>query len=232
MSKLEDFDIDGLTLVLNNELDFIVAALQQNEAQSNLRIDNVKLKLGQGKESAAPFENSLDANRYPTEEPWEVELQYTIGQSNRSQIASGQENRTEEKLLLENFKNVSLQKLKGIDKIWLKKWSSIGVKNINDLVKIDSEKVIDFSKKEQSIVPLEHHSKALLLLEIVIPNSLEAFKNVSLETFLLNDIQTLKQFFGNKISVAQLSNYQRQARILLLVFDIDFIKKQPITVLS
>lgn len=232
MSQLKDFDIDSLTLVLNNELDFVVAALQQNEAQSNLRVEKVKLKLGQRQESAAPFINSLDGNRYPSEEPWEVELQYSLDHSKSVSSVYGSESEIQEKLLLENFKDVSIQKIKGIDDFWLKKWSKIGVKTIGDLAKIAPEKVVEFSKNQNNIAPIEHYSKCSLLQEIGIQNSLQGFENITLETLLLTSTESLKALFSHKISIPQLSNYQRQSRLLLIVFDMEFIKSLPVTMLG
>lgn len=229
MSTIKDFDIDTLTLLLHEELNFVANAINQNQQESGFAIERMKLKMGQKHDVSDPFISVLDAARYPDEEDWEIELAYKAG--DEQFISNLSDNSTfDEALLIEKFAKEKLSKIKGVSKSWLKKWSKSNVQTIGDLAKMTAGEVKNFAERHHSINPILHYSTVLTLNQKIQPLRFKQFSGITLEDVLINDAQILKRIFLNKLTLPEILIIQNQVRILFLAFDVSFVKKLTLAV--
>lgn len=225
MSKLVNFDIDSLTLKLNDELNVIVSEINSSNISSGMIVDGVKVRMGQKPTDSAPFVNNLNSARYPDEEPWEIEVNYRIGSRTQTEQFLGSQI-----VLAKNVADKPVKYVKGINSFWERRWNEVGVATIGELMLCDEEKVLELCKKAKSIVPLDHHSRVLLLNQKVNTLAIDSLLSLKLTEVLFNKTDDLQQLFGFHLSGQQIAEIQHCAQILLIVFDASFFQSLTMAV--
>jgi hypothetical protein len=224
MSKLRDFDMNQLLLMLHGELRLAFNAAQSAEKETNLRVESVNIKMGQKSVSGSGEEpenvSLLDAERYPDEEDWQVSLRYRYGDPIPdipgslmwfSSATSG--------LVLDRLKSIPVKDIKGVDRVWETILHQANILTIEDLADIPNEKIRELCRAQNSLFPLEFQTKVLMLAREFNPLKFPEYYNISLTVFLLQSNQELKKLFGGKLSEPEISSLKAMASIVCLVID-------------
>lgn len=224
MSKLQDFDLNQLLLMLHGEMRLAFTAAQSAEKETRLRVDCVNVKMGQKSISGSGEEpenvSLLDAERYPDEEDWQVSLSYRYGDPIPDIPGSLMWVSSETSgLVLDRLKSIPVKEVKGVDKVWESILLQAKILTIEDLANIPNEKIRELCRTQNSLLPLEFQTKVLLLSREFNPLKFSMYYNIPLTEFLLQSNQELKKLFGGKVSEPEISSLKAMASIVCLVID-------------
>ena len=239
MSKLTDFDINELVLQLHSELKIAFEVANSAEQQKGLQLETVNARIGRKKDNEEDNNGNesnfelLNAERYPAEEDWEIEVTYKHGDplpdipQSQNWITS-----SESQLVFKRLGNTQLMHIKGISLVWEKRLNKEGLFTIEDLALASSIKISEICNLYNSIAPIEFQTKVLLIIRDFTPIVFPKFKNIPLSALLLKTRNDLKKLFEHKLSGPEISNLKTMAAIIYLVFDKSFADKLRLELLT
>lgn len=224
MSKLGDFDVSQLMLMLHGELQQAFDASQGVEPVARLRVDRVNVRIGQKglqQETADPEHLSLlDPVRYPDEENWEINLSYGYGDPIPGHPGGGVwVSSATAGLVLERLKDIPVRKVKGVDRVWNQRLGELGIKTIGNLADCPSEKIRQLCLTYRSLQPLEFRTLVLLLARDFTPLRFSEFYDLSLPDILLSGSDILKSAFRGKMSEPEIIGLKSMAAIICTIID-------------
>lgn len=239
MSTLKDFDLNELVLQLHSELQFAFEVANAAEKQVGLRLENVKARLGRKKNQDSENGNNgdnlniLNAERYPDQEDWELEVSYKYGDP-LPDIPQSQTwiSTSASRLVLERLGKTQVLNLKGISRVWEKRLRLAGISTIEDIATASHEKIMGLCRQFNSLTPLEFQIKVLLLVRDFSPINYSQFKNTYLHLLLTESQSDLKKLFKGKLSGPEISSLKAMASVIYLVFDKRFTFKLKLGLLT
>lgn len=211
-----------------------------NSAGNQAGMQMQKLKVKFGKQNVAELNDDeeedpllLNSERYPSDEDWELEVDYKYGDPvpnlPTSQIWSVG---TNSQLILERLADTEIIKIKGVSNIWKSKLNNEGIKTVGDLAKTSNEKIISICRKYGSMKPLEFQTKVLLLVRDFKPLQFKLFLKLPLNYLLEKSTTELKRIFQNKLSGPEISELRALASVIYLCFDKDLSSKLKMSLIS
>ncbi|PLX12507.1 MAG: hypothetical protein C0598_05845 [Marinilabiliales bacterium] len=237
MNTLSNFDVNELILQLHGELKFAFEVANSTGKQAGMQMQKLKVKFG--KQNLAEVNDDdeesilLNSDRYPSDEDWELEVDYKYGDPVPDVPSS--ENwsvGTNSQLVLERLANNDIIEIKGVSTYWKSKLFDEGIKSVGDLAKTSNEKIISICNKYGSMKPLEFQTKVLLLVRDFKPLKFKIFANIPLFYLLEKPMLELKRIFQNKLSGPEISELRAIASIVFLCFDKDLSSKFKMELLS
>lgn len=225
MSKIEQFDIDQLLLNLHGELSQVMAGAAVGKDGTRFQIQRLNFRMGQQLEDEQ--ENSLDAERYPSKENWQVELSYEPGKDVLLGVEEKQSISCSD-LMLERLSEHPLEVIKGLSTYWTKRWDEIGVKTIGSLYKFQPQKLWDIFETPDSQL-LAHYSQVQQLQIEFPPLLFSKLKEEPLEIFWKYDVYQLQKRL-QPLSVQQVQMYRNLAWRVATILDLSFVQSQKMEI--
>jgi hypothetical protein len=224
MSKLGDFDVNQLMLMLHGEMKQAFDATQDLEDAAKLRVDEVRLKIGQKeqgeKEAGHEKISLLDPERYPDEESWEINLSYRYGDPIPGHPGGGEwMTSVTAGLVLDRLKNIPVSNVKGIDRVWNSRFAEAGIKTLGDLASCPGEKIRQLGRTYRTLQPLEFQTLVLLLERQFTPLQYTEFHGLLLTDILWSGSEASGKLFKGKLSEPEIVSLKAMAAIICTVID-------------
>lgn len=222
MTKLSEFDIDELVLQLHEELKYAFHLAQVEQLGDRFRIDTLKAKMGRKNLRVTDSNkeiNLLNSDKYPDEEDWEIEVNYS-----RKQDPSGIETFSagfNDRSLLDNLKDLPLSSLKGINVYWQEIYSKGNINNFGDLATMPHEAVLTLCKNKNTFLPLEFQTKVLLLNQRITRFKHPDFSKTSFGDISLKSDSDLKLLFSSRLTAIEISQIRNVSNLLMMIIDKD-----------
>ncbi len=231
MSTLNDFDINELVLQLHGELKFAFEVANAAEKEIGMQLQTVKARLGRkdivdGSVNNGDNLNGLNSDRYPDKEDWELEVSYKYGEPAEGMpISQNWVNTTDSRLILERLAKEKVVMVKGVSKVWVRKFASSNIITIEDLALASQSKISALCKQFNSFAPMEFQTKVLLLVRDFNPLQFSTFNDLKLLVLVEKSLENLKKVFRGKLSGPEISNLKVMASVIYLVLDKRFTEK-------
>jgi len=222
MTKLTEFDIDELVFQIHEDLKLAFHLAQVDQLSGSFQIDSVRARLGRkdlDKLASPGNRNLLNPERYPDEEDWEIELNYS--KRNNTCIDKKSFASPSDPLLFENLKGLPLSSLKGISEHWQRVFTDVNVLTLGDLADLPETQIHDMCKKLHTFLPQEFQTKVVLLKQPLL-----MVEKIEGEHLLFKDIamcseNELKTIFSNHFTNNEIRRIKNTIDLLMLVLDKD-----------
>jgi len=219
VSKIDQFDIDQLLLNLHGELSQVMAGAAVGKDGTRLQIQRLDFRMGQRLENEQ--ENSLDAERYPSKEDWQVELTYEpgkavlLGADEKASI-----NRSD--LLIKRLSDQPLNVIKGLSTYWSEQWGEFGVSSLGALASFKMQNLLE--KIPSTPSQMVNHYSLVQQLQFEFPPLLnEHLYQKSLALFWEGAIVQLKKELS-PLSEQQIQTFQHLAWRMATILDLSFVQ--------
>ena len=220
MTKLAEFDINELVVQLHDELKLAFHLAQVEQLGNKFQIDTLKAKLGRKdlKVSDSDDEtNLLRSDKYPNEEDWEIEVNYS--RRNDFRGFEIQNSKLTDHLLLDKLQHLPLSSLKGISVYWQGIFKKISVLNFGDLSKMSEENIKTLCSNHNSFLPLEFQIKVLLLNHRIMLSDLPGISSLRFVDIILKSDQQLMSMFNNKLTKIEIAEIKNISQLLMILID-------------
>lgn len=236
MSTLNNFDVNELILQLHGELKFAFEVANSTGKQAGMQLNQLKVKFGKKNLSDMGDDDTrilLNSHRYPSDEDWELELDYKYGDPIRDLPISQNWTAGEtSQLVLGRLADVGVENIKGVSHIWNERLNRAGLSNIKQLALVSDEVIQEMCRVYGSLKPLEFQTKVLLLVRNFNPLQYSQFHSYPLLILLNRSTNELKKLFLDKLSGPQISDLRAMASVINLCLDKKLCKKLKISLLS
>jgi len=237
MSTLNNFDVNELILQLHGELKFAFEVANSTGKQAEMQLNKLKIKFGKqnlidsGTDDDEPF--ALDSERYPSDEDWELEVDYKYGDPvpNLPLSQNWSTDKTSQ-IVLDRLADVEVENIKGVSVFWKQKLNKAGIYNIKQLALSSSDKVQKLCNNNRSLNPLEFQTKVLLMVRNFNPLRFSQFNNIPLLTLLNRSTSSLKKVFLEKLSGPEILDLRAMASVISLCLDKRLCEKLKLDLLS
>lgn len=232
MTTIANFDIDELVIQLHEELKLAFHMAQVDDLSDRYQIESVKAKIG--RKDLGTSENEINHNvlnpvRYPDEEDWEIEVSYS--KKDRNSLNQSINVRVSNSLLLDKLKYLPLSSLKGISAFWEKVFSDQKIQTIGELVKLTEAEIHRICNNQNSFLPLEFQTKAMLLNQPVTLAKKPDFKALLLDAIALKSEDELIEMFENRLTRIEVRELRAISNLLMMVLDKDIYLKLSLDML-
>ncbi len=236
MSTLSNFDVNELILQLHGELKFAFEVANSTGKQAGMQMDKLKVKFGKQNLADLTDEDEsilLNSERYPSDEDWELEVDYKYGDKVPNLPSSQNWSvGTDSQMVLNRLKDTDIIKIKGVNTFWRSNLDREGIKTVGDLARTSADSIVSICKKYDSMKPLEFQTKVLLLVREFKPLQFKLFSRLPLFYLLEKPNTELKRVFQNKLSGPEISELRAMASIIYLCFDKDLASKFKMNLIS
>jgi|GEM_PF-3467571 len=233
MSTLNNFDVNELILQLHGELKFAFEVANSSGKQAGMQLDKLKVKFG--KQNLMEEDNDtliLNADRYPSDENWELEVDYKYGDPIPDlEVSPNWISGDTSQIILKRLADTEVEKIKGVSSFWKKKFVDTGIVTIKHLATASSDKILELCRLHHSSKPLEFQTKVLLMARNFKPLQFTQFGDLPILTLINKSTAQLKKLFLNKLSGPEIADLRAMVLVINLCLDKKLCEKLKLNLL-